>query len=807
MSRPVLSLCIRDTHVFANPHVQYEMWNMEGYMIRLYPKNGTWVCVPCMEHTLHTQKRIPMSVSKDTQTCLVRVFFQPTNESSLPFHSPVHLFGLENEAKETHSFSFSNQAPDIEFDFPLSLLHPIAFHLRLYLKSPLRYNFRHPQRDRWVWIRAGDCSVSFEKLFQTSRLPLFIPSDIYVYQRESEIKRIPLLESYSGHQHVFVHLEPEFKVKFPTEESVTRMYEHVFTEMIEKEWDLIHSIPEKLWSPLTRSLPEWDQHITLPPNFRLSGKLLLPLDADEKIAELGGSSAQSYWYIRSLAPHPSLRSSLCMTQPAAVEAWFQVALRETLEIHGSSLDSYIQRAKKALAPLRTSASTSLALLTPEWRELMSLVMYVIKSQCTTRPYVNDRNMVFGKWVSTDEKTPSFALPGDCEDNAHAVYQLYMTLLFHDAMPWQTEEIQLLRQLAACAGFPCGVFGTAIDPTMTLGVHDQHKEDGHAYTIILPFGTLMHAIQPTEQISEAQIKQFHTRFGIFPPLFHTKPAILESIHVSTPYYSDHHFVSPKKRNAHDVLATWLSSPEIGEDEYAWKQYTQTNIMGKHHVGQGIAYRLFTEALYMLFSTNAYPSCLLVANGKSKVVCRSFVFYQPYAYTKDEVLSFLFPVTSEDRATYADDLNRIVERLVLSRGYGVPVELLSHGTQQTPNGTPMFHLLATCEFDHKVVEEDRQLVSLFERPLCPLYPHAIDAFAEDALWKDRVLSSIPSSLPVPSDSNDRIILYVYDILGDSTNRSPHDLKTWKQHVSQLQHLLGSKGVVLRSYQWSVACIFIL
>jgi hypothetical protein len=382
-----------------------------------------------------------------------------------------------------------------------------------------------------------------------------------------------------------------------------------------------------------------------------------------------------------------------------------------------------------------------------------------------------------------------------------------------------------------------VAGTGTEPYEDQGGKDKHHEGGHMFAVILPFTTFIRAITGEDPTKE-HIEAFRARFGVAPVMNHTKPAILESIYYATPFYSDHHAVGKKKRDALATMRRWLE--EKGEGHYDWNNYAMMHVMGKKHIGQGTAYRLFTEAHLYVFPPPpsppssggngrgggglrySLPSSPLSGGNGTSTPCRSFLFYQPNKITEDgfygELFSRYVPEDITDKAEAAhymeelnQDLARMWSRVSISQGYGLPIELLAHG-RQVYHGKPLFRLVATMEMPEPTVELDRMMWRAYERPVVPLQARQVDLFAEEPDWMSSILPHKGGR--GIRDTNRRVILYVYDIVRElqyhcvNTRLSvdmKKDLKRWREDMEDLRKALGARRYVVKKYKWCVACIF--
>jgi hypothetical protein len=801
---PTLTLMIEDKDL-ATRDAQYEIWNTNGFVIRIVhdEDKGTYQLYPAPENTVSLE---PLQISsleqlaasnKDKNVQWVNVHFYTVKECPVWFEPVVKTYGLTSN--DTTKKPSSNKQPNATkphsiFPFPLVLFDsPIAFSIRLYEKLPLRQHAQ-AKEDVHKWTRVADVAVSYYQLFEVASVPLFIGSDIYIYESQEELKHHPELRKYQGHQRVMAKISSRLPVAFDDLQAEVDTCNAVVKNVIWKEIETLREFTvnqtsgDSPWSEYVQGIYHWVTKVVTPMNYRLTGRLLFPKE-DHMMYEFGGVSAQSLWYM--LDTEVKEGSTLPVVSiPSATEAWFQRALQDVLAIHGRDVEWFKKQARKLLAYTET---------TPEWREMMAMVSNVVRIHTTTRHYVQDHNMPCGKWVSTDERTPGFAFPGDCEDGASAMYHIMMSLLFYDK--WRSEEISLLRQLAAAVGLPCGVAGTATEPFERQGPKDTHASDGHMFTVVLPFRTFVKAITGREPTG-AHLQAFRHTFGYSAPAFHTKPAIWEPTFMCTPYYSDHHHIAHKKKHAQHQLNKWLQ--QIGEDHYDWDHYATMHIMGKTHTGQGSAFRLFTEAHLFLFPQ---LECTLL-DGKTKTFhpCRSFLFQQPHVMTEGDILDKLFPVLANEVAMYEEDRTRLVERVSKSLGFGLPIELLAHGKQQH-DGQPLFRLLATCVLDEKYVRLEKHLMRMYERPIIPLQPKQVDEFAIQSDWQQALLSDKEYTGEVPTDTNDRLTLYVYDIVANKDEETEIDVAQWKQDMETVKKLLRAKRMVTKPYRWCVACIFVL
>jgi hypothetical protein len=772
--------------------VQYELWNDATVVQRMtLSSDKKWTILPCPENdTIH-----------------------PTPYSTVPLSSAtlqVAFSFQENHTAQTPS----RTAPDIIVPMTVPFAFPdILVRIRTYERLPLRVDDPHPLHK---WTRVADVTITRDQLAQGACIPSFIPSDLYFLSRPDIVEQYPSLSEYQGHQLFYVAKQEDTKQTegqgIPLEEIHTACLA-VFSKMIIPEMKRIASTVSSeptRWSRNVQGIPGWESKVMTPMNYRPSGRLLESKETDIQVQgfsyrEFGGNPGQALWYCDSIMEEGADGTfTRCPMTPAATEEWYLECLDHVLESHGSTVSEFTASVARIRAYCDTNNTNEPDSI--EWKHMWhdSLIhtVNVIRMHCTSRQYLPDHTIVDGHWIPTDEKTPALAWPGDCEDCASAVYQIMMTLVFS---MWKTPEIQALQTMAALVGFPCGIAGTGAEPFETQGPTDLHHEGGHMYAAILPFRTFIRAITGNEPTSE-HIRAFKERFGCSPPLFHTKPAIVESIFFATPFYSDHHEIEPRKKQALQTVKSWLASHH--EDQYDWMHYTMMHVMGKHNIGQGSAFRLFTEAHLYVFPRGMlrYPLVAGVGLGETIVPCRSFLLYQPNEMTEAEV-DRLFPrytngLNARELKEQDMDLTRIRDRVVASKGFGIPIEVLAHGRQVLNSGAPLFRLVATDAFPEEVVQMDRMVWNAYERPIVPLQAGQRDLFCEDETWMSRLKDALPPSIKrvanVPKDTNARMTVYVYDIV---------DTRAWGKDIAEVYAGLRANGLVLKQYKWCVACILLL
>jgi len=703
--------------------------------------------------------------------------------------------------------------PILEFDMCVgekekdSDTAPLLF-IRTFERQPLREDRYGP----WKWNHVGDVAMTELHFRSCTLLPSFITADMYV--------RKGLLEP---HQWIFAcrvqHSPPSVLPLSEWVHTPPFLLEDVAKikkEWIEPELSLVHSL---VWSrDIQVSVPNSKDKITTPMNYRINAfPLLDPAkkgeEEDENIfslRSLAGLSAQSPWY------HDRDR-------PAVSSEWILEHLQDVWKLRGWTREKWLDVVQSMV--VLSAANETTCVWSTEQHDCLASHVRLVELHCTTRPYNYDHQMfdsegsgaadwkqswkasTWTSWVGDDYYQKATLFPGDCEDSASASYSIGMTVLF----PPQTEKwVQVdppvmlaLRQLAAIVGFPCGICGTGADP-----YNGKSEGGGHMYAAMIPFTTLYRAMTGQNELPAAVRNRFKVEFNVDVPMHHTKPAIIESILYATPYYSDHHGVSARKQHVLDLAFEWVNEHE-GKGRYEWNHYSATHPMNKRQCSQGHAFRIFTDAHLQLFP----EGLLIIQAGKSKTKsvavskARSFVPYQGKDTGLSQAFDAWFPGW-KDAIGSKKDVAEIRDRVLNSFGYGLPIELLSHG-----NKKPLFQLHATVDPSDELVRKEKRIIRTYEYPIVTLPSSAIDLYAEEAMWVGAFLQYAKTHLhlryanTVPRASNDRVTVFVYDLVQNPrpTREGAISFAEAVDHLMTLATRLGAIAYTMFPYGWSIACTY--
>lgn len=757
---------------------EYEVWNDDTPVRRITrdATHGRWIMDRCWEEYSPV---VPTRYFTLAEHVIPVRFHVAATDMPRGIGQPCYRYGFEHDKWVMETRDVSIPSSTLSFDMYFSPGSDIILHFRIFQKIPLRQGRLDPIKDVWKWSRVADVIVTTDQARQgLVSIPAFIASDMYMFQDPATIQQHPGLASFDGYQRLYARTSSSRLRIQPAPSSAEKWIKLVYDEMIIPEATVMMSLRDTpgVYSPCIREDEDWEVKVMAPLNFRLSGRLI-PGPSDPLYMG-GGVSAQSFWYVDG--------------NPAVTEGWLIERLQEVMASRGRTMGEFVRTARELITRIRDDPGDDSA-LGEEWHECLVDTVNVIRMHCMSRHYMYDHGFIDAEWIGTDERTDALTRPGDCEDDAGACYQIHMTILF---CKWNSDEAKALQSIAAMIGFPCGITGSAAEPFTDQSVPrgQTTREPGHMFAAILPFYTFMRAV--SGGVTAEQIGVFRDRFGFPPPRFHTKPAILESIFFATPFYSDHRDISPGKLRAHETVHEWLQ--EKGEAYFDWEHYTMTHIMGKQHMGQGCALRLFTEAHLVLWKGAGGLTYRMAGRDATttRTPCRSFVFYQPNDLSRE--FTTLFP---------GGGTARMQERVEHSQGYGLPIELLAHGSQHTRQGKPLFELHATVAFSSEAVMADRALIRRYERPTVPLQAGMMDLFAEDPGWMKPLLMQHGRGL-VPRSTNERMTVYVYDVV--SKTKPGQKIRTVDEFYRDMESLrikLGAKRWCTRKYGWCVACVFTL
>ncbi len=743
-----------------------EVWNESTSPFRIVKSTrGGWAAVAGFEEAGAAPPARPTRGGVQV-SLFVEMDHSPLGEPA-QMHSAVSYDALTSKRTELRG-EWRRRAPVRAPDCVFFINIPptdVLFLLRVYERSPLRVDTNYCKLNQ-----TADLAVLRSYVAEEASLPMFISADAYFakFMSESHLERARCEVGWI--QACDIH--PPFKTDW------LDVLKALHRRWIEPEVRAIVNLSMgKKWSkgimslhggaPIdgqdTSAVPAWAGLVTTPMNQRVNGMLLLPQggDGDDifSLRSLGGLSAQSTWY------HDS-------SKPAVTEAWLRARLEEVLDARGMTLASWASIVKSMI-----SSPSMAGEWTPAQHECLASYIRIVRIHCTTRQYNYDHQYDWGprKWFPTDTMKRSLTAIDDCDGSAASTYAIAMCVLFPGGGGWRDPHVQLLRQLGSLVGFPCGVVGTT---------GDAKHSSGHMYCAFIPCATFCRAVYSQGLDGpggRAVCGQFTRTFGFRPVPWHTKTAVCENIFFTTPYYSSHEGVSPRKEGALGALRKWINAKE-GGDFTDWTHYTTTHITGKGEDGQDYAIRVFTDVLHHLGVSageeepRTLPGGGGATSGGGSGRYLSFVLFQPIAKSPD----------------------RDGERIGNSQGYGHPIEMM--GADR-----PEFELHATLpSMPSALMQSEHKIIAAFEHPIVALPAEAEDCFADQAGWIRDMLQALPAKLRArgmlmknaPSESNKRVTLFVYDLpCSDAFVGGIHDL--YKN--------LSAAGVSVHKYGWSLAFVF--
>lgn len=349
----------------------------------------------------------------------------------------------------------------------------------------------------------------------------------------------------------------------------------------------------------------------------------------------------------------STQSWFDYTTSVVTSDWLLSALRQVQALHGytTSFADDVQLLKQFKRKMPADTYERL-------RRRLTDVVRVCTMHSISRPYIPDHvQCPDGSWVLSDVYTSGLALPGDCEDGAHAAYHIYMSILFGGHTD---PELKLLRECAAMAGVPMGVLGTTYDPI--------ERKDGepHCFGIVVPFPTYVCAMFGPERLEDAMIR-FRQTFGFnYPANLHNHIKVLETTFFNTAGY-EHHTFGPWER----VVDEWLL--DMGEDLIAWSNMTKLLKNTMSSPFQNFVTRAYTSFNRDFFGSEWIPR---LVSGKTAT---------------SHTMSFVIWTGTSVGATYRDLFGE------------TPID---------------FEFRAVVAMSKATYEAERELLSVIRRPVVPL-----------------------------------------------------------------------------------------
>ena len=386
--------------------------------------------------------------------------------------------------------------------------------------------------------------------------------------------------------------------------------------------------------------------------------------------------------------------------PAATEGWYFARLKEVLAVRGISQD---------LFEAKVAHATRAEQLTDEFKECLEIAGEVLRMHCASRPYVPDHAEIDEYKVPIDEDTMGLALPGDCEDNTMATYQLYMTLLFSH---WTNSSVKCLRKCAAMLGIPCAVAGTYDNPK------DVHPKDdsGHWYLVGIPF--LYFPCEDPLFSKALLVETFRAMFDFDPPVFHKKTAVFDTIMMTTLFYGSHHDISEEKKELHLRVDSWMEP--VGNNDWA-----SVEPLTMTHQAQGFAFRLFTD---FFIHIGLFSCCSFYFESVLQPETARAVYYANYGKNnEDGTVLRLFDLSTNG-------------------GIGIPIYLLT-----CPMNKPTYKVVPLFSFD----ANEALLRRAYSRPIVPLTETYRNAFREE----NEEEQSLATPMRDQRTTRDRFFLYCY------------------------------------------------
>ncbi len=164
------------------------------------------------------------------------------------------------------------------------------------------------------------------------------------------------------------------------------------------------------------------------------------------------------------------------------------------------------------------------------KQVESSIIRLLRMPCTTRPYLKDFMYHFKMMQSVDNWTRALPYPGDCEDNACAIFTIAMFFLFYEGT--RCAEHDLIRACLAKMGLPVGICGDAMTP-------ETHHKIGHMFVMLINYNRLKDFISVPED-------WFYEQFDLDdPPL--GESFVIETTIISSPHYSldESHVIYPEQ----------------------------------------------------------------------------------------------------------------------------------------------------------------------------------------------------------------------------------------------------------------------
>lgn len=348
------------------------------------------------------------------------------------------------------------------------------------------------------------------------------------------------------------------------------------------------------------------------------------------------------------------------TRPAATEAWFLARLSEALDIRSMTRPTFVREAEA------------------QTKESLKIAAHVLRMHSVSRPYVPDVSFMYGTAIHIDEDTMGLALPGDCEDNTMATYQIYMTLLFGK---WKNRYVRALQKAAAILGIPCGISGTYTDPDE---IHPE-VDNGHWYLVAIPFCCFPVEFPPGK---------FEELFGFSVSDEHRRAAVLDTILITTFFYDreEENGSRTKKHQISDRIAKWIKDT----DEPEW---LFVHPLTNKHQAEGCAFRLFTDFL------------------RHAGVSQTCSFFFESILTKENVREVY---EANNNGPVNDSHVEGLYECATEGGIGIPIYLLTCEMNE-----PTYKLVPTRDFD----KTEFLVRKAYCRPIVPLTVNFKDEFGRD------------------------------------------------------------------------------
>lgn len=495
---------------------------------------------------------------------------------------------------------------------------------------------------------------------------------------------------------------------------------------------------EKPLHPLQPLYPiQWPVH-TLPPVYTI------PQQASKRVAS--HLAKQRTWFLRaeSFYYFKGVR--------AASAEWFEARVLEVLAVRGIRPDTFLEMVsemKDATEPTQT------------FQECLKIAALVLKIHSSTRPYVNDFTVIpdvkEDEIIQYDEETGGIALPRDCEDGDWTVNAFHFTILF-SGVHENNKLVSAFRSCAAVLGVPCATFGSFSDPT----VRYDDARAGHTFAVAIPFGVFALQIGTTPPT-----KEFRAEFGFDLPLFHTKPANLDSVSMMSTFYGDHRQVNEFKQKKFEILLQQILDYDSAHSAFGWywSKYTCQFPMNKQYHGQQHAFRLITDIFACMPSWSPGPVYISHANkiydkvNHAEFIPRSFLVCSNLdEHSTIKACNRVYPHAKNGLKQDENAYIAFQEKFKQCGGVGkmgVSIEMFM--SPRLFNGAPVTRLVA-IRANKGCADVENLVRSEYSRPIVTLrQPITPDNFFAGAV-RPRVVYSDTVTLP-PRDTNSQIKMFAY------------------------------------------------